>query len=239
MAMLKKALVTGAAKGIGRAIVLNLAGKGFDVVVHYNRSSEAAKEVTISAAAYGVKALHLQADLTNPEEVRNLVDTTTAELEGLSVVVNNVGNYLKKSIEQVDVEEWHQILNTNLNATFYVTQAALPHLQAAGWGRIVNLGFAGAQDLVARPLITPYAIAKTGIILYAKALAKQLIKHNITINVVSPGVAENSLSQPLFEIPCSRSATFDEVVRAVDFFVDKDSDYITGQVLEVAGGWNL
>lgn len=239
MARLKKALVTGAAKGIGRAIALDLASKGFDVAVHYNRSLSAAKEVADSAAACGVKALTLPADVTKPDEVRSLVDSAAEGLGGLSVVVNNVGNYLKKPIEEVNVEEWHEILNSNLNATFYVTQAALPHLKAAGWGRIVNLGFAGAQNLVARPSIVPYAIAKTGIILYTKALAKQLVKYNITANVVSPGVAENSVSQPLEQIPCGRPATLDELVRAVDFFIAPDSDYITGQVVEVAGGWNI
>jgi NAD(P)-dependent dehydrogenase (short-subunit alcohol dehydrogenase family) len=239
MARLKKALVTGAAKGIGRAIALDLASKGFDIAVHYNSSLSAAQEVADSAAAFGVKALTLQADVTKPEEVRYLVESAAEQLGGLSVVVNNVGNYLKKSIEEVNVEEWHEILNSNLNSTFYVTQAALPHLKAAGWGRIVNMGFAGAQNLVARPSIVPYAIAKTGIILYTKSIAKQLVKYNITANVVSPGVAENSVSLPLAPIPCGRPATLDELVRAVDFFIAPDSDYITGQVVEVSGGWNI
>lgn len=239
MVSLKKALVTGAAKGIGRAIVLELASKGFDVVVHYKSSLEAANEVTQAAAAYGVKAVSLQADITKPEEVGNLVDSAAESLGGLSVVVNNVGNYLKKSIEDITPEEWQEILDSNLNATFYVSQAAIPHLKMMGWGRIVNLGFAGAQDLIARPMSTPYVIAKTGIILYSKALAKELIKHKITVNVVSPGVVENSVSQPLNEIPCGRLATFEDMVRSVNFFVDKDADYITGQVVEVSGGWNL
>lgn len=239
MTTLKKALVTGAAQGIGRAIALHLARQGFDVGVHYNRSSDAAKQVSLLAAEYGVNALALQADVSQPQQARDLVETAAEQLGGLSVVVNNVGNYLKKPIEQVSVEEWHEVLNTNLNATFYVTQAALPHLKAAGWGRIINLGFAGAQMLLARPLIAPYAIAKTGIILYTKALAPQLIEHNITANVVSPGVVENSVSQPLHQIPCGRAATLDEMVRAVDFFIDPNAGYITGQVVEVAGGWNL
>jgi|SRR5919199_2293175 NAD(P)-dependent dehydrogenase (short-subunit alcohol dehydrogenase family) len=239
MPILKKALVTGAAKGIGRAIVLDLARKGFDVVIHYNRSQEDAEKVSLLAAAYGVKTLTLQADLTNAEQAAVLVETAAQKLEGISVVVNNVGNYLKKPIDQVSVEEWHYILNTNLNATFYVTQAALPHLKALGWGRIVNLGFAGAQDLIARPLILPYVISKTGIILYTKALATQLAPYNITANVVAPGVAETSVSQPLEQIPISRPATLNEIVRAVNFFVDPESNYFTGQVVEVAGGWNL
>jgi 3-oxoacyl-[acyl-carrier protein] reductase len=237
--MLKKVLVTGSTRGIGRAITLNLAHKGYDVVVHYRQSDVEAKEVTLAAQAYGVKAVAIKADLTHPEEARYLVDTTAEVLGGLSVVVNNVGNYLKKAIDQVNVEEWHEILGSNLNATFYVTQAALPYLKTSGYGRIINLGFAGAQDLVARPLITPYVIAKTGIVLYTKSLAKQLIQDGVTVNVVAPGVVETSISKPVHEIPCARLATLKEIVSAVDFFLDENSAYLTGQVVEVAGGWNL
>jgi 3-oxoacyl-[acyl-carrier protein] reductase len=235
----KKALVTGASQGIGRSIALHLASLGFDVAVHYNRSSDAAKAVTLEASAHGVKSIALQADITRPQEVQHLVDVAAEELGGLSVIVNNVGNYLKKPLEKVELGEWHDIMDTNLNATFYVTQISLPYLMTAGWGRIINLGFAGAKDLVARPLIAPYAIAKTGVILYTKSLAKQLIQYNITANIVSPGIAASSISQPLHEIPCKRSASLDEVVNAVNFFVDERSSYVTGQVLEVAGGWNL
>ncbi len=237
--MIKTALVTGAAKGIGRAIALTLAQQGFDVAVHYHRSEAAAQQTVQDLRAHQVQAIALPADVSQSQAVQTLVDTVADKFGGLSVVVNNVGNYFKKPIDEMTIAEWHEILDTNLNATFYVTQAALPHLKAAGWGRIINLGFAGAQNLVARTQITPYAIAKTGVILYTKALAKQLASSQITANVVAPGVVETSVSQPVTQIPMGRMATVAEVARVIDFLVAPEAGYYTGQVIEVAGGWNL
>ena len=235
--MSRAALVTGSAKGIGRAILLALARQGFDVAVHYKSSELEAETTRQEAEDLGVHSIKLQADVTRPEEARRLVSAAASELGGLHVLVNNVGDYLKKPIEAFTVEEWQRILETNLNATFYVTQAAIPHLVAAGWGRVVNIGFAGAQNLLARPGITAYVIAKTGVILYSKALAKRLASQGITVNVVSPGIAQNSLSKPVEEIPMGRLAHLEELARAVLFFVQEE--YVTGQVVEVSGGWNL
>jgi len=106
-------------------------------------------------------------------------------------------------------------------------------------GRVVFLGYAGAGQAVAKPHITPYFVAKTGVVLYAKALAARLAPHGVTVNVVAPGVAENSVTQPLREIPMGRAAYLGELVDAVGYFVSTSADYVTGQVLEVAGGWNL
>ncbi len=237
--MARVALVTGSAKGIGRAVLLALARAGYDVVVHYRNSREEAEAVRREAEGYGVRAVALAADVTRPEAARGLVEESVRALGGLHVLVNNVGNYLYKPIEATTVEEWREMLDSNLNATFYVTQAALPYLTGAGWGRIVNIGYAGAHNLLGRTHITPYVIAKTGVILYTKALAKRLAGQGVTANVVAPGVAENSVTQPVDEIPMGRVAALDEVARAVLFFVDEASGYLTGQVLEVAGGWNL
>ena len=233
------ALVTGSARGIGRAVLLGLAGCGFAVAVHYRSSEAEAERTRTEAEALGVRAIKLRADVTELEQARCLVAQVVGQLGGLHVLVNNVGDYLKKPVEELTAREWQSLLDSNLNAPFYVTQAALPHLRAAGWGRVVNIGYAGAQNLVARSSIVPYAIAKTGLILYSKALAERVAPWGVTVNVVAPGVAENSVSQPLEEIPMGRTARLDELARAVLFFVEEGSAYLTGQVLEVAGGWNL
>ena len=237
--MEKKALVTGSALGIGKAIALNLASKGFDIAFHYRNSKEAADRACAEATNnYGVKAIALQADITNPNQAQSLVEKAAAELGGLSVVVNNVGNYLEKPLLEISVAEWHEILNSNLNATFYITQAAIPYLKTSGWGRIVNFGCVRAQHLIAHQQNAVYLIAKTGIILYTKSIAAELVEHNITANVISPGVAENSIgveeTTPL--LPAKRPATLQEISNAVYFFISPEADYITGQVLEVAGG---
>lgn len=235
--MRRTALVTGSAKGIGKAILLALAREGFDVAVHYKNSELEAETTRQEVEALGVRSIKLQADVTQPEEAQRLVSAAASELGGLHVLVNNVGDYLKTPIEKCSPQEWQRMLDSNLNATFYVTQAAIPHMVRAGFGRVVNIGFAGAQNLLARPGITAYVIAKTGVILYSKALAKQLARQGITVNVVSPGIAENSISKPIEEIPMGRLADLEELARAVLFFVREG--YVTGQVIEVSGGWNL
>jgi len=237
--MNKVALVTGSAKGIGRAILLALAQKGFDVAVHYHTSALEAEQTRQEAEQQGVQAIKVKADVTQEQEARALIAAVVEQLGGLQVLVNNVGDYLKKPIDEVSPKEWRQIIDSNLNAPFYLTQAALPYLSQSGHGRVVNIGFAGAQNLLARPDITPYVIAKTGLVIYSKSLAQRLAPKGVTVNVVSPGVAENSVSKPLDKIPMGRLASLEELARAVLFFVEENSAYLTGQVVEVAGGWNL
>lgn len=235
--MSRVALVTGSSKGIGRAILLALAAKGFDVAVHYRGSEAEAEGTRLEAGKLGVRAIRLKADVTRLEEAQSLVQKTVSGLGGLHVLVNNVGDYIKKPIDETTPEEWHAMLDSNLNAPFYLTQAAIGHMTGAGWGRVINMGFAGAQNLIARTGIVPYVIAKTGVILYSKALAKRLAKRGITVNVVAPGIAETSVSQPVEDVPMGRLASVDELAQAVLFFVEHE--YLTGQVMEVAGGWNL
>lgn len=239
--MLKKALITGSSTGIGKAIALDLASKGFDIAIHYNRSAEAANKASDEAANYGVNSIVLQADITNTDQAELLVKQASEGLGGLSVVVNNVGNYIDRITSEWSVEEWHEIINSNLNATFYVTKAALPHLKAAQGARIVNFACANAQQILARDTNTPYIIAKTGIIIYSKSLAKELITDKITVNVVSPGIAENSfdLEESIPQLPTKRPATLQELAHAAWFFISPESEYITGQILEVSGGWKL
>jgi len=235
----RAALVTGAARGIGRAIALGLAERGFDVAVHYRSSREDAQRTAREVRRRGRRSLLVQADLTDAEAAAGAVARAAQGLGGLAVLVHNVGDYLYKPIEEVTPAEWRGILDSNLSSAVYVAQAALPHLLAGGWGRIVFMGYAGAGQTVAKPHITPYFVAKTGVLLYAKALAARLAVYGVTVNVVAPGVAETSVTQPLREIPMGRAAYIEELVDAVGYFVGTSADYVTGQVLEVAGGWNL
>ncbi len=233
------ALVTGSAKGIGKAILLALAKQGYDVAVHYRRGLPEAKAVADEAATFGVKTILLQADVTKPEEVQNLIQQAHDAFGRLDVLVNNVGNYHNGPLAELRLEQWHDMINSNLNAVFYTCQAAVPLMREQGGGRIINLGFAGIENLIARPKSVAYVIAKTGVLLYSKALAKSEAANNITVNVVSPGVIENSVSQPIEDIPMKRTGTFDELVSAVLYFLSPEARYVTGTNLQVAGGWNL
>jgi 3-oxoacyl-[acyl-carrier protein] reductase len=236
---LKTALVTGSAKGIGRGIALELAQNGYDVAIHYRNSQAEAEAFKLEIEALGVKAIILQADVTQPLEAEKLVQDAASVLGGLGVLVNNVGDYTRKPLSDLEIHDWHLMMDTNLNATFYTCRAAIPLMRNQHFGRIINIGFAGAQNLVSRATITPYAIAKTGVLLLTKAIAKSEAEHGITANVVAPGVIENSISQPLEQIPMQRLGTTLEVAQAVLFYLSETSNYITGQTLEVAGAWNL
>lgn len=234
------ALVTGAARGIGRAIALGLASRGWSIAVHYRESTIDAEEtVALAFAAGAPSAIAVPADITQPGQAERLVAGTAKRLRGLHAVVHNVGNYLKKPIEDLEVDEWHAMLDSNLNSVFYLTQAALPHMRSAGWGRVVSLGYAGSSNLVARPTVTAYGIAKTGVVLLMKAYAKRLAASGITFNIVAPGVVETSISKPLSEIPACRLATVREIVDPVLYLCSDEAAYVTGQVIEVAGGYNL
>ena len=234
---LKTALVTGSAKGIGRGIALELAKNGYDLAIHYRTSQSEAKQLQLEIQTLGQNAIVLKADVTQPLEAEKLVQDAALKLGGLGVLVNNVGDYIRKPLFDLEVDDWQSMMDTNLNATFYTARAVIPIMRSQKFGRIINIGFAGAQNLVSRATITPYAIAKTGVLLLTKAIAKAEAAHGITANVVAPGVIENSISQPLEQIPMQRLGTILEVAQAVQYFLD--NAYITGQTLEVAGGWNL
>jgi NAD(P)-dependent dehydrogenase (short-subunit alcohol dehydrogenase family) len=234
------ALVTGSATGIGRAILLELAALGHDVAVHYRHSKEQAAEVADLARQAGVTAVTLAADVTVEQQARALVDDAHSVFGRLDVLVNNVGDYHHGPLFQLSSEQWHHIIASNLHSTFYTCQRALPYLRAAQNGaRIINLGYAGAELLKARPNIAAYLIAKTGVIQYSKSLALAEAANGITVNVISPGVMDNSDTKPLKELPLGRTGHLSELAAAVRYLVSQDAAYTTGVTIEVSGGWNL
>jgi 3-oxoacyl-[acyl-carrier protein] reductase len=235
---MRVALVTEAPRGSAGPSSWPWPGRASPVAVHY-RTSEGLAEATRQEGGGPGGAGPSRSGPTSPgrRRWRAWWRRSATTWGGSGSLVNNVGDYLYKPIEEVSLEEWRWILDTNLTATFLLTQKVLPLMVEQGYGRIVNLGYAGASNLLARPHITPYAIAKTGVVLYTKAIAKRFATAGITANVVAPGVAENSISKPIQEIPMGRLALLEEIARAVLFFVHEP--YLTGQVLEVAGGWNL
>ena len=226
----KAALVTGSAKGVGRAVLLALAQDGYDVAVHYRHSEAEALAVAAAARALGVNAVALAADVTLEAEARALVDDTHAVFGRLDVLVNNVGDYHNGPLFELSSERWHEIMASNLHSTFYTCQRALPYLRAAP---------GGAELLKARPNIAAYVVAKTGVIVYSKSLALAEAGTGVTVNVVSPGVLENSDTKPLQELPMGRTGRLTELVAAVRYLVSDEAAYTTGITLEVSGGWNL
>lgn len=237
------AIITGAAKGLGRAIALHLAKNGYNVVLHYHKSKENAEklhqEIINLGKETGANAAIFQADLNEKIGIENLINFAETTFGRIDVLVNNVGNYLKKDVLELEYEEWNEIMNNNLTSVFYLSKLSAKIMQKQQFGRIINLGFASVGQIKAEPMILPYFIAKTGVLILTKSLAKELAKDNINVHLISPGVLENSISKPLDEIPKGRLATFEEFCRVLDMLISKENDYLTGTHIELAGGWRL
>ena len=233
----KTALVTGASQGIGKAIIQALANEGCNVILHYFQNSKNIKKLVGELKKHNVKVSAYPANLTKVKEVKKLFNKIAKNNKSLDILVNNVGNYLKKPLEKLTISEWHEIIDSNLHLTFYCTHYALPLLRKSKHGRIINIGFASTGQMVAKPNILPYQIAKTGILLMTKALAKIEAKNKVLVNMISPGVMENSIHLPKKEIPLKKSGKLSGLAKLVVQTVN--SDYTTGAHIEYAGGFNL
>ncbi len=230
------ALVTGSAKGIGREVLLSLADCGADVVVHYHTSEEEAEDVAAAAGERGVESTTVPGDVTDPDEVDDLFDAVEDELGTVDVLVNNVGAFAPTHWEDIDQGTWRTVMETNLDGTVWCSKRVLPAMREAGYGRIVNVGYASSDKALVNATNFPYFVAKTGVLMFTRMLAADTQDDGVTVNAVSPYVVENSDEFP-DELPRGRPAAFEDVAQAVRFFLEDDSDYLSGQNVEVSGGW--
>lgn len=232
----RTALVTGSAAGIGRGILLELAACGADVAIHYHSSAEAAAATAEEARELGVAATAVQGDVTDPAGVDSLFEAVEADLGSVDVLVNNVGDFAPSHWSEIDIETWDRVLATNLTGTMLCAKRALPAMREATWGRIVNVGYAGADRALVSPTNFPYLVAKTGVLMFTRMLAADTHTDGVTVNAVSPYVVETSDEFPE-EAPRGRWATVDDVANAVAFFTSERSDYVSGENVEIDGGW--
>ncbi|WP_423743295.1 SDR family NAD(P)-dependent oxidoreductase (plasmid) [Haladaptatus sp. SPP-AMP-3] len=230
------ALVTGSSKGIGRELLLSLTDCGADVAVHYHSSADEARDVAESAQENGVEATTVQGNVTDPDEVDALFSTVESELGSVDVLVNNVGPFAPDHWEDISFDRWNAVLNGNINGTYLCSKRALPEMREAGFGRIVNVGYASAEKGLINPKNAPYFIAKAGVLMFTRMLAADTQADGVTVNAISPYVVENSDVFP-DDLPRGEPAKFEDMGQALRFFVDEDSDYLSGVNVEVDGGW--
>jgi NAD(P)-dependent dehydrogenase (short-subunit alcohol dehydrogenase family) len=238
----KVVLVTGAARGIGRAIALELACRGADVAVNYRSSREHAETVAEQIREIGRKSLLVQGDVACKEDALQVVQTVLGTWRRLDILVNNAGITRDKSSRKLADDEWADVVNVNFNGTYYCTSAALPAMMDQKFGRIININSnAGQMGHFGQG---NYAASIGGIVAFTKSLALAMAKYNITANAVVPGftstemlakVPDHILEQIRVKIPLQRFAQPADVARAAAFLVT-DGDYITGQQLNVSGG---
>jgi 3-oxoacyl-[acyl-carrier protein] reductase len=232
------ALVTGASRGIGRAVAVALAKAGCDVAIDYREHADDARETVWAIEAAGRKALALQADVSQPDDVRRLADWVAKSLGPVDVLVNNAGVSRPRTLEEITIEDFDATIAVNLRSAFLVTQAVLPSMRARKWGRLIFVGSVAAQ--VGGVVGPHYAASKAGMVGLMHGYASLLAKEGITANVIAPAlidtdmIRDNPRAKPEL-IPVGRFGQAEEVAEVVATVAG--IGYITGQTISVNGGW--
>jgi 3-oxoacyl-[acyl-carrier protein] reductase len=233
----KTALVTGASRGIGRAVALSLAQAGADVAVNFKGSADKAGEVVGEIRALGRRAIAVQADVSRSDQVRDMVERVRRELGPVLVLVNNAGMARQQTWDEVTEADWDEVITVNLKSVFLVCQAVLPDMRAARWGRIVNISSVAAQT---GGLVGPhYAASKGGINSLTHFLASRLAREGITVNAVAPALIDTDMvrqgvaAKPEL-LPVGRFGTAEEVAAMVLAVVE--NGFVTNQTVNVNGG---
>jgi acetoacetyl-CoA reductase/3-oxoacyl-[acyl-carrier protein] reductase len=238
----KTALVTGASRGIGRAIAVELAKEGAKVAVNYASNDAAAQEVKAEIEKLGSECILIKADQAVAAEARGMVKQAAEHFGHLDVLVNNAGITRDSLLPRMTDQQWVDVVQTNLNGCFFCTSAAIPYMSAQSYGRIVNISSMNGQ--VPAMGQANYSASKGGIISFTRTAAVELARFGITVNTVAPGYTETDMfasvpapiqAQIKAKIPMARFAHAVEIARAVIFLV-ADGDYITGEQINVNGG---
>ncbi|MBI4467638.1 MAG: SDR family oxidoreductase [Acidobacteria bacterium] len=240
------ALITGAARGLGKGIALSLAAEGMRIALCYRANRAAAQQTAHQIQARAAETLVLQADVTVPGQVQKLVAGTLKHFGRLDVLINNVGEFGWGPVSESAVGEWERIIHSNLFSVFYMSKEVLPVMRRQRWGRIVNLGAVGDERAFGQAKISAYAAAKAAMVAFTRSLAIEEARYGITVNVVNPAnVDDQELTREEADrirdarFPVGRPPTAEDVAAAIKFFISEDAGYTTGQVLTVSGGWML
>ena len=240
----KRALVTGASRGIGAAIATALAAEGADVAITYEKSAEAAQGVVRSIQALGRKAVAIQADSAKVEAIQASVEKTVKELGGLDILVNNAGILRLSEVQRISLADIDALLDVNVRAPIVASQAAIPHLRAGG--RIINIGSFFGDRVPGGAGLTVYAASKSALTALTQGLARELGSRDVTVNVVQPGSIDTDMNPahgPFGETLRSitalgRYGKVDDIGNLVAFLAGPKAQYITGAALTVDGGAN-
>lgn len=243
---MKNVLITGASRGIGAECAGMFARKGYHVIINYNSSQTAADDLCRKLTGNGLSAETIKADVSDPEQVRDMFHNIEMLCGGVDVLVNNAGIAQTKLFTDITDDEWNRMISVNLSSAFYCCRSALPYMIRQKYGRIINISSMWGQ--VGGSCEVHYSAAKAGVIGLTKALAMEEGLSGITVNCIAPGViktdmtshlTDEDLSELKNETPTGTIGTPSDIARAVLFLADEGSSFITGQVLGVNGGFTV
>ena len=241
----KVALITGGAKGIGRAIALDLAAQQWSVAICYRTSEAAADETGAAIMARGGQAFALQCDVSDPKAARDLVSQVEGRWGRIDALINGAGPYHRVNLFDETPEGWREMFEGNLHPIFYLGQAVAPGMKARKQGRIINFSMANADQMVAQPEVTGHYIAKAGVLILTRTLAKLLAPYGITVNAISPGFIDSGSAPPdelagvVKRIPAGYIGSVGDTVAAVRYLLSEEARYVNGTNLHLSGGWGI
>ncbi|MBI5031802.1 MAG: SDR family oxidoreductase [Chloroflexi bacterium] len=242
MADEKIAIVTGSAKGIGRGIAKRLAADNYTVIVNYQNDANAAQETLSLVQGRAPHSKTIQADVSQPDQAKRLIDETLSTFGRIDVLVNNVGPFLVKSLFDTEIDEWRRVIDGNLSSAFYCIKYVLPTMRAQKSGHIINLGSLNVETTRGAPTTGAYTAAKAGIVVLTKSVARSEARYGIRCNLINPGFIETYATSDADRrelpslVPLGRLGTPDDIAEMIAFLVSEKASYITGSIMNVHGG---
>ena len=239
------ALITGGAKGIGRGIALDLAAQHWKIAFCYRTSEAEAQKTALAITELGGQALALRCDVSDPVAAKSLVDQVEQKWGGIGVLINGAGPYHRINLFEETVEGWNEMFDGNLHPIFYLAQAVAPGMKARKSGHIINFSMANADQMISQPDVTAHYIAKAGVLILTRTLAKLLAPHGITVNAVSPGFIDSGSAPPeelagmAKRIPAGYIGTIDDTVAAVRYLLSQEARYVNGANIQISGAWGI
>jgi len=241
----KVAMITGGARGIARAVALDLAARGWAVAICYRTSAKEAAEVMDAVQQAGAMGLAFQTDVSEPRAATELVHRVHNSWGRIDALINGAGPYHRVNLLQETNQGWHSMFDNNLHPVFYLSQAVIPIMKERGWGRIICFSMANAEQLVAQPQLTAHYIAKVGLLALSRSFARLIAGDGITMNCVSPGFIDSGsapkeeLERMVKFIPAGYVGTVDDAVAAVRFLLSEEARYVNGAHIQLSGAWGV